>query len=326
MKMTFRAVLLVVLMLPGVVRASAERRQVFSCTFQDKPAKEWKFVGGKWAVREGCLEQTDPGPADPKKAILMAGEEEDDSTEVVVTAKLRFEGETRDPKSRAGISVCSDPENGCGLNLVFFDGKLQFLNDYVAWGESVPFVCQSGQWYWMKLWKSGDEMKGKAWKDGEKEPADWMVRWDGYDTEMAGYPGLNGGSYEGNSVSFAQVQVEIERGGPTRFGFSTLSLDGDWTVTPLPLDANYKLFMATNAERIPARVPGEIHLDLMRAGRMEDPDVGDNARTRCRWPEGSSWWYARDFVVRPSSCAKTGRRWSSTALTLTRRYLSTAPR
>jgi hypothetical protein len=78
---------------------------------------------------------------------------------------------------------------------------------------------------------------------------------------------------------------------------STLPLDGAWTVTPLPLDASYHLFTLTNGERIPAGVPGDIHLDLMRTGRMQDPDIGDNARTRCRRPESNSWWYAREFVI-----------------------------
>src|SRR5277367_1931311 len=104
-------------------------------------------------------------------------------------------------------------------------------------------------------------MKGKAWKDGEAEPADWMVTWKGYDTELTGYPGLNGGSYDGDSVSFAQVEVEVLQGGPPPPGFTTLSLNGDWTITPLPLDANYGLFTTTNAEHLAARVPGEVHLD-----------------------------------------------------------------
>jgi beta-mannosidase len=299
MKMTFRTLLLAALVLRSLTSSAAERSQVFSCTFQNKLAKEWKFVGGNWALREGRLDQTDPGPADPKKAILMVGNEIDDSSIMLITAKLRMVGETRNPKSRVGISVCTDPENGYGLGLVFSNGKLQFLHDYVAWGESCNFACESGEWYWMKLRKAAGKMSGKAWKEGEAEPADWMVTEKGYDTELTGYPGLNGGSYGTDAVSFDQFKVEMEKGGPTPPSFSTLSLNGDWTITPLPLDAGYALFTQTNAERIPAQVPGEIHLDLMRAGRMEDPDVGDNARTRCRWPEGSSWWYARTFVVSP---------------------------
>src|SRR6516225_1916226 len=65
----------------------------------------------------------------------------------------------------------------------------------------------------------------------------------------------------------------------------TISLNGTWSVTPLPLAAEgevgYKLLSQTNAERFAAHVPGEIHLDLMNAGRMEDPDISDNARERC---------------------------------------------
>src|SRR5262249_52745168 len=81
----------------------------------------------------------------------------------------------------------------------------------------------------------------------------------------------------------------------------TLSLDGTWRVMPLPLsaegEAGYAWFMHTNSERLAAQVPGEIHLDLMRAGKMEDPDIGDNARRACRWPENYSWWYRTEFVV-----------------------------
>jgi beta-mannosidase len=81
----------------------------------------------------------------------------------------------------------------------------------------------------------------------------------------------------------------------------TLSLNGEWTVTPMPLgdegETGYKKFLQTKGERFTARVPGEVHLDLMRAGKMEDPDIGDNARERCRWPEKHSWWYRTEFSL-----------------------------
>jgi hypothetical protein len=81
----------------------------------------------------------------------------------------------------------------------------------------------------------------------------------------------------------------------------TVNLNGTWPVTALPLDvegeAGYRTFTHTNGERLAAQVPGEIHLDLMRAGRMEDPDISDNARTRCRWPEEHSWWYRTEFSL-----------------------------
>jgi beta-mannosidase len=83
--------------------------------------------------------------------------------------------------------------------------------------------------------------------------------------------------------------------------YDDISLDGAWSVKPLPLEAGgitgYVQLKAEQEEGIAARVPGEIHLDLMRVGRMEDPDISDNARTRCRWPEEFSWWYRREFMV-----------------------------
>jgi beta-mannosidase len=47
---------------------------------------------------------------------------------------------------------------------------------------------------------------------------------------------------------------------------------------------------------IPAQVPGEIHLDLVRAGQMPEPAVGANM-PQCRWPETQSWWYRTEFQV-----------------------------
>jgi beta-mannosidase len=88
-------------------------------------------------------------------------------------------------------------------------------------------------------------------------------------------------------------------------------LNGTWSVTPLPLaaegESGYQWFAATNAPGFAARVPGEVHLDLMRAGQMEDPDISDNARERCRWPEQFSWWYRTQFEL-PASFLKQLRQ------------------
>ncbi|MCC6442072.1 MAG: hypothetical protein IT210_01305 [Armatimonadetes bacterium] len=45
-----------------------------------------------------------------------------------------------------------------------------------------------------------------------------------------------------------------------------------------------------------AKVPGEIHLDLMNAGKMPDPIIGKNM-PECRWPETMSWWYRTRFDI-----------------------------
>jgi len=79
-----------------------------------------------------------------------------------------------------------------------------------------------------------------------------------------------------------------------------LSLDGTWRVTRLPLETTgmdgLKEFHAKGGKTIDAQVPGEIHLDLVRAGEMQDPSVGTNSR-KDRWPERFSWWYRSTFTA-----------------------------
>ncbi|HOX06945.1 MAG TPA: hypothetical protein PK280_11125 [Planctomycetota bacterium] len=46
--------------------------------------------------------------------------------------------------------------------------------------------------------------------------------------------------------------------------------------------------------RLDAAVPGDVHLDLMRAGMLADPFVGTNA-DGALWMEQKDWWYRREF-------------------------------
>lgn len=43
-------------------------------------------------------------------------------------------------------------------------------------------------------------------------------------------------------------------------------------------------------EWLPASVPGDVHSDLLAAGRIADPYLGDGLAS-CRWVEGVDWWY-----------------------------------
>ncbi|HIC89592.1 MAG TPA: hypothetical protein EYP04_09355 [Anaerolineae bacterium] len=45
-----------------------------------------------------------------------------------------------------------------------------------------------------------------------------------------------------------------------------------------------------------ATVPGDVHLDLERAGMIPDPFYAANAE-ECRWIEKQEWWYKRQFTV-----------------------------
>jgi beta-mannosidase len=80
----------------------------------------------------------------------------------------------------------------------------------------------------------------------------------------------------------------------------SIPLDGAWKVLEQPLSRKGTRGLETvkrvRAGWIRAEVPGEIHLDLMRGGKLDDPLVGTNA-PKSRWPEKKSWWYRTTFDV-----------------------------
>lgn len=82
----------------------------------------------------------------------------------------------------------------------------------------------------------------------------------------------------------------------------TIDLNGTWSVRAEPLGRIGETGVEEigNAEDgwLPAQVPGEIHLDLIRAGQMLEPTIGANM-PGCRWPETKSWWYRRVFELDP---------------------------
>ena len=80
---------------------------------------------------------------------------------IVVTAKLRLDTWTGDAQARAGVGLCCHPENGYGLNLTLNRGQLRFVHDYVTWTPGCAFPCEADTWYWMKLWKTPDALRGK---------------------------------------------------------------------------------------------------------------------------------------------------------------------
>ncbi|HEO70890.1 MAG TPA: glycoside hydrolase family 2 [Candidatus Hydrogenedentes bacterium] len=86
-----------------------------------------------------------------------------------------------------------------------------------------------------------------------------------------------------------------------------ISLDGDWTLTYFP-EGEYRAehpcdIEALEAPSIPARVPGNVELDLERAGVIADPFFGDHIHA-LRPYEFCEWWYARDFDL-PANAAGT---------------------
>ncbi len=82
----------------------------------------------------------------------------------------------------------------------------------------------------------------------------------------------------------------------------SILLDGAWSVRPEAFGCTGEAGLAqalggqTQEGWLPAQVPGEIHLDLIRAGQMPEPSLGTNMPD-CRWPETKSWWYRTTFTL-----------------------------
>jgi hypothetical protein len=84
---------------------------------------------------------------------------------------------------------------------------VQFLDDGVAWGNSYSFAWSTGAWYWFKLAMINGVLYGKIWADGTAEPSAWMFTQAGWTDRTSGAPGLNGGSNNGATASFANFSV-----------------------------------------------------------------------------------------------------------------------
>lgn len=90
-----------------------------------------------------------------------------------------------------------------------------------------------------------------------------------------------------------------------------MSLDGIWKLRGIDGRRGgvipYCIEGADERTCIDARVPGEVHLDLMRCGQIGDPRLADNA-LKARWVEEQFWIYRRTFSA-PSEALASGRVW-----------------
>jgi len=78
-----------------------------------------------------------------------------------------------------------------------------------------------------------------------------------------------------------------------------LSLDGVWDLHwQSPQDRPLSPDHETPKGPWKARVPGEIHCDLLRVGAIPDPLYGKNA-DELRWMDEVDWWYERAFEASP---------------------------
>ncbi len=91
-----------------------------------------------------------------------------------------------------------------------------------------------------------------------------------------------------------------------------ISLDGAWQLACF-LEGEHTIadpagLALAGIPSIPARVPGNVELDLQRADIIPDPFYADNIR-RLRPFEFYEWWYTREFVL---PTGERGQRWQLT--------------
>lgn len=81
---------------------------------------------------------------------------------------------------------------------------------------------------------------------------------------------------------------------------NTVNLNGDWQLSywqqpaeavTSPADMN-----KVNVKTIPAKVPGNVEIDLLAAGLIKDPMIGDNVNDLRPW-EGYQWCYTKEFTA-----------------------------
>ncbi|MGE3309176.1 MAG: hypothetical protein AB7O66_04335 [Limisphaerales bacterium] len=77
---------------------------------------------------------------------------------------------------------------------------------------SVEYAWESGTWTLIRVQvkKTGEGrwlVQGKAWPDGSKEPADWLVTWEETETPIAGRAAIWGKPFAGTEIRFDDLKV-----------------------------------------------------------------------------------------------------------------------
>ena len=170
---------------------------LFQDTFSSNtPSSAWSFASGTWQINNGALSQTSTAAADPKKAMIT---NQTYPSNLMITAEVQVNSWNAGDMARAGVGLYTNPSNGLGYNLVFHGtNQVQFLDDYVTWGNAYTFNWQVGTWYWFQLAENNGTLEGKVWAAGTAEPQSWMF-------QQTGWTDLTGGARRSTEVRPTRV-------------------------------------------------------------------------------------------------------------------------
>ncbi len=81
---------------------------------------------------------------------------------------------------------------------------------------------------------------------------------------------------------------------------NVISLNGQWELSywkqPMKAVRSPEAMQQVELKQIPATVPGNVELDLLAAGLIKDPMIGNNVNDLRPW-EGYQWCYSREFIA-----------------------------
>ena len=126
--------------------------------------------GRTWQINNGVLSQTSTAAADPKKAMIT---NQTYPSNLMITAEVQVNSWNAGDMARAGVGLYTNTSNGLGYNLVFHDtNQVQFLDDYVTWGNAYTFNWQVGTWYWFQLAGDQRDLGGQGVGGGDRRAAE----------------------------------------------------------------------------------------------------------------------------------------------------------
>ncbi len=175
--------------------------------------------------------------ADPQKAVINTVSASSAPNSLMISAQFAVTAWKPGEFARVGVGLDSlatttgsgSSSPGAGYNIVIRDDRsggqhdlLQFLDDGVAWGNSitypitVPTSSSPGlTWYNIQMESRGGVLYASIWPVGQPEPVTWMISQAGWTDRTGGDPSLNGSSegtftnqsFSGATASFTNVTV-----------------------------------------------------------------------------------------------------------------------
>ena len=176
--------------------------------------EEFLVLDGRFAVMEDAGNKLLELPGAPLETFgVMFGSNE--KAGVAVRARIRGTSKGRRyPVFGVGLSGVA----GYKLRVAPAKKALVLLKgDEVK--ANVPYAWESGTWTLLHLQvrplkDGGWRVEGRAWKEGTKEPADWMITWNEPSEPRAGRPSIWGLPYAGTPIQFddlAFVRLPAEK-------------------------------------------------------------------------------------------------------------------